>query len=73
MHMNFMEATKTQTRPLTSQEKLILKLVCKGCSNKQIAERLFISLETVKKHLQNTYRKLGASNKIEALHYAGLL
>jgi len=57
---------------LTSRERIILKLVAKGCTNKQIADRLFISINTVKKHLQNTYRKLGAGNKIEALRKAGI-
>lgn len=58
---------------LTAQERLILKLVSKGCSNKDIAARLFISVETVKKHLQNIYRKLGASNRIEALRKAAMI
>ena len=64
---------KAVHKKLTSQEKLILKLVSKGCTNSDIADRLFISIETVKKHLQNCYRKLGASNKIEALRKAGLI
>ncbi len=58
---------------LTLRERLILKLVAKGCTNKQIAERLFISIETVRKHLKNSYKKLEAHNKIEALRKAGLL
>ncbi|MGE5520456.1 MAG: response regulator transcription factor [Candidatus Dadabacteria bacterium] len=58
---------------LTDRERLVLKLIAKGCSRKQIAERLFISIDTVKKHLQNTYRKLGAGNKIEALVRAGII
>ncbi len=62
-----------QTKSLTLREKLILKLVAKGCTNKQIAERLFISIETVRKHLKNSYKKLEAHNKIEALRKAGLL
>ena len=52
---------------LTKQELLILKLVSKGCSNKQIAERLFISTETVKTHLKNIYKKLEVNNRISAL------
>ena len=58
---------------LTAREIIILKLVSKGCTNKQIADRLFISTETVKKHLQNTYKKLGANNRIEALHKAQMI
>jgi len=60
-------------RTLTAQEKLILKMALKGCSNKEIAERLFISTETVKKHLQHCYRKLNAGNRVEALKKAGYL
>ena len=58
---------------LTKREKLVLKLVGMGCSNKQIADRLFISSETVKKHLKNAYKKLGACNKIEALRKAKII
>ena len=57
---------------LTKRETLILKFVAKGCSNKEIAGYLFISIETVKKHLKNCYQKLDAHNKIEALLKAGL-
>jgi DNA-binding CsgD family transcriptional regulator len=48
-------------------------LVAKGCTNKQIADRLFISIETVRKHLKNSYKKLEAHNKIEALRKVGLM
>ena len=61
-------------KPLISKrEMLVLKLVAKGCTNKDISERLFISVETVKKHLKNCYKKLGVCNKIQALRKAGLL
>lgn len=58
---------KATEQILTQREKLILKLVGKGCSNKQIANRLCISIETVKNHLKNIYRKLEVCNRIEAL------
>jgi RNA polymerase sigma factor (sigma-70 family) len=58
---------------LTVRERVILKFVSKGCTNKEIAEALHISVETVKKHLQNIYRKLQAGNKIEALRKSGIL
>lgn len=61
-------------KPLISRrEMLVLKMVAKGCTNKDISERLFISIETVKKHLKNSYKKLGACNKIQALRKAGLM
>ena len=40
----------------------------KGMSRNEIAGKLFISPETVKKHVQNIYKKLGVKNKIEALY-----
>jgi DNA-binding NarL/FixJ family response regulator len=58
---------------LTMRERLILRFVRKGCTNKEIAETLFVSIETIKKHLQNIYRKLDVGNKIEALQKAGML
>ena len=58
---------------LTNKEREVLVLVSKGYSNKQIAERLFVSLDTVKKHLYNSYKKLGAKNKVEALKKAGII
>ena len=58
---------------LTNKQREVLALVSRGYSNKQIAETLFVSLDTVKKHLYNSYKKLGAKNKIEALQKAGVI
>jgi RNA polymerase sigma factor (sigma-70 family) len=52
---------------LTAREKEIVKLVAKGCTNKQIAERLFISEQTVKKHLKNIFSKLKVRNRVSAV------
>jgi LuxR family maltose regulon positive regulatory protein len=38
-----------------------------GCSNQEIAERLFVTVDTVKKHLQHIYRKLGVSSRTAAI------
>lgn len=51
---------------LTSREKEILALVCCGLSNKQIAQRLYLSVRTVENHLSSIYRKLGVSTRTEA-------
>ena len=59
--------------PLTMRERDILKLCAKGLQQKQIARRLAISPETVKKHLKNCYRKLNVHNKVQALRKEGLL
>jgi DNA-binding CsgD family transcriptional regulator len=58
---------------LTTRELEVLKLVAEGDSNKEIAAQLFISPETVKKHLKNSYNKLRARNRLEALRLAGLI
>lgn len=52
---------------LTAREKEILQLLVKGNSYKMIAAELKISVDTVKKHLQNTYHKLHVSCGTEAV------
>ncbi|MCD8024077.1 MAG: response regulator transcription factor [Candidatus Gastranaerophilales bacterium] len=51
---------------LTQREKEILKLVSLGNSNAQIAQKLFIREITVKTHLNNIFRKIGADNRTQA-------
>ena len=58
---------------LSTREKEVLQWLSKGFSYKEIAEKLFISVETVRTHIRNVYEKLQAGNKIEALRKAGLL
>jgi DNA-binding NarL/FixJ family response regulator len=53
---------------LSQREKEVLELVAKGLLYKEIAQRLTISTETVKKHLKNIYQKLHVQNKVEALN-----
>ena len=57
-----------KTEHITPREIQILGLMAQGRPNKEIADRLSISLETVKKHLKNIYQKTGSHNKIEALN-----
>jgi LuxR family maltose regulon positive regulatory protein len=52
---------------LTSRELEILALLAAGQSNQSIASRLFISLDTVKKHVSHLLSKLGAGNRTEAV------
>jgi DNA-binding NarL/FixJ family response regulator len=63
----------TPSRPdgdLTTREAEILRAVAEGQSNKQIAERLWLSDQTVKYHLTNIYRKFGVSSRTEAVRRA---
>ncbi|MFC6153316.1 response regulator [Nocardioides yefusunii] len=55
---------------LTERETEVLRMVAKGLSYKQIAERLFISHRTVQNHVQNTLRKLQMHNRVELTRWA---
>ncbi|MBS1736640.1 MAG: response regulator transcription factor [Bacteroidetes bacterium] len=57
---------------LSAREKEVLKWLSKGFSYKEIAAKLFISLETVRTHISNIYKKLHACNKAQAIRKAGL-
>ncbi|WP_340562130.1 response regulator transcription factor [Streptomyces sp. GSL17-111] len=59
-----------ETPHLTERETEVLRLVAKGLSYKQIAERLVISHRTVQNHVQNTLGKLQLHNRVELVRYA---
>jgi DNA-binding CsgD family transcriptional regulator/N-acetylneuraminic acid mutarotase len=59
-----------ENRELTDREREILERVATGASNRQIAQQLHISSNTVKVHLRNIFEKLGASSRTEATLYA---
>ena len=52
--------------PLTGRELEVLRLIAAGRSNQRIARELFVSLDTVKKHVTHLLGKLGAANRTEA-------
>ena len=56
----------TGLEELTAREQEVLKLVSDGCTNKEIAKKLGIAEDTVKKHVQNIIAKLGASDHTHA-------
>jgi DNA-binding NarL/FixJ family response regulator len=55
---------------LTEREKDVLRRVAEGNRNRDIAERLFISEDTVKVHVKHIMEKLGASDRTEAVTIA---
>ena len=55
--------------PLSNREREVSGLVVQGYLNKEIAEKLFISEQTVKNHLHNIFEKLGVSNRLELALY----
>ena len=53
--------------PLTDREREVLALIAAGSTNREIAERLYLSPHTVKEHTSALYRKLEARNRAEIL------
>jgi len=58
------------TPTLTTREIEVLRLVARGMSNREIAEELYISENTVKNHVRNILEKLHLHNRMEAVMYA---
>ena len=56
--------------PLSARERQVVELVSQGFRNREIAQRMFISEQTVKNHLHNIFDKLGVSDRLELALYA---
>ena len=56
--------------PLSNREREIVVFVAQGYKNKEIADKMFISEQTVKNHLHNIFDKLGVSDRLELALYA---
>jgi LuxR family maltose regulon positive regulatory protein len=54
-------------QPLTEREREMLLLLANGTSNKDMANRLFVSENTVKYHLKNIYAKLSVASRVQAI------
>ena len=64
------QAVELHRNVRSDRELEILKLVSEGHTNGRIARELWVTEQTVKFHLSNTYRKLGVANRTEASRYA---
>jgi len=60
----------SKTTPLSPREREIVGLVIQGFKNKELAEKLVISEQTVKNHMHNIFDKLGVSDRLELALYA---
>lgn len=52
---------------LTQREKEVLQLIAEGKGNKEIADLLYIGIETVKSHVKNIYKKFRVKNRVQAI------
>lgn len=64
------QAKRAEDYGLTKRELEILQKTSDGLTNNQIAEQLFISPKTVRKHIENIYQKLQVHNRVEAVNVA---
>lgn len=64
------KASAPYQEPLTNREQKIMELVAQGLSNPEIAEKIYLSENTVKKSLHNILQKLHLNNRVEAAVYA---
>jgi DNA-binding NarL/FixJ family response regulator len=69
-HAGAIGAKGRERSPLSQREREIVALVAQGYKNKEMAEKMFISEQTVKNHLHNIFDKLGVSDRLELALYA---
>jgi DNA-binding NarL/FixJ family response regulator len=66
----FAPTEETVQMPLSDREREVVSLIAAGSTNREIAERLFLSPHTVKEYTSGVYRKLGVRNRAEAVKRA---
>lgn len=67
------DPTQVEAEPLSRREVEILVLAARGLSRREIGDNLYLSVNTVKTHFRNIFRKLGVSSREEALVAAMIL
>jgi DNA-binding NarL/FixJ family response regulator len=69
----FARQSEGPATPLSKREREVLELISAGATNREIAERLYLSPHTIKDHTSTLYRKLGVRNRAEAARRASQL
>ncbi|WP_420576344.1 tetratricopeptide repeat protein [Ekhidna sp.] len=69
-HISIDQLNKALKEPLSDREFEVLQMAMTDKNNSEIADKIYISTNTVKYHLKNVYQKLGVSNRKEALKFA---
>jgi ATP/maltotriose-dependent transcriptional regulator MalT len=64
------DRTGATYQPLSTRELEVLRLMATGAPNEQIARDLVVGVTTIKSHINGIFRKLGASNRLEAVSVA---
>ncbi len=70
MALNESKQTQMDIEPLTKREQEVLLLIAEGLSNREISEKLFLALSTVKNYNRNLYEKLEVKNRTSAIKKA---
>ena len=70
LHNGRIASRTDKANSATERENEIITHVCKGCSNKEIASKLFLSEQTIKAHLNRIFRKFNVSNRFQLITLA---
>jgi LuxR family maltose regulon positive regulatory protein len=65
--------TQWAIKPLSNRELEVLHLIAEGLTNREIGLRLYLSPNTIKRHANNIYEKLGVHSRTEAVAKARIL
>jgi len=69
-HPGTLGADELSHEVLSARELEVLRLLCRGCTDKEIAQTLYLSVRTVNSHVSHIYAKLGVGTRTEAMHVA---
>jgi len=70
---SFLSSPQPLNEDLSKRELEVLQLIAQGLSNREICEKLYIAIDTVKGHNRRIYGKLGVSNRTSAINRASVL